>query len=459
LGLYDFSIEALDTNTIDLDYENPRIVGEPPKSEEDIVSYLFQFEGLKDLIENIASGGVNQAAELPYVMRNGDRYIVIEGNTRMTAYRLLSGSLKAPPRFAGLVPKVSEEIVNQCKKVRCAIADNRDQLRRLQAEAHFGRGAKSPWSYLATRQEIHRLWSGGKSIEELASIYSSKPAEIRSYLIQYDLYQKVLGLEWSKEELELLKAPELTFNPPVRFFDTIDHRKQVGVEFDMLSCTVKLIASDAADKLKHLIRKQLIEKHNSITATSKYPEIFADYVAPEKKDEEAAGSDQEDRNDTGNQPESGKGSDNGEENSSEEPGDDDQEASSRPKPFRLFEYTPIGTSAAWRQMMSEAKKLNCKNYPTAGAGLLRCIIEYLCIEIINREKLNPQGKDNTLEPAFNLVLSWRQLPRKQQRILKDFKDNGHINWLNLVLHGGTKVDPLKLMRVRDAIDEFVKANR
>ncbi|WP_425417348.1 hypothetical protein [Oricola indica] len=466
--MYDFKLEDIDTATISLDLENNRIVGDPPKNEQEIVDYLYKHEDLRRMLADVSANGVNPAAELPYLVPAGSGYLVIEGNTRVTTYRLLSGSLQPPAHLAGIVPKVSDEIKQGCKRVRCAIAQNREQLKPLQAEAHFGRGAKSPWSYLGSRQAVYRDWKSGLIIDRLADIYRSKPAEIRSFLIQYDLYLKVLALDWSAGELEKLKEPNLQFNPPVRFFDTSANRQRVGVEFDTIECRVNLVGEEADGKLKHLIRKQLLEKGNSITATSTYDEIFADYTPPKKPDsgQSDGGSQGGGQSDGGSQ---GSGSASSDGSSEKESGEGDgtqpsgaaetSGAHSRRKPYALFDYRPVKTSQAWAQMLKEARALNCKNYPVAGAGLLRSIIEYVLKGIIDDKNLNPKGKDHTLVSALDLVLSAQVLSAKHKRILVAFRRDSYPEHLNLLLHGNRKAHHTKILQIRDAIDEFIKDNR
>ncbi|GAB1581439.1 hypothetical protein [Phyllobacterium phragmitis] len=106
-----FKYERIPLSLIKLDDRNPRIVTpEKLKSELEIVRYLFQHEGLAEFLKKLASEGHNKGAERPYVVKSGKEYVVVEGNTRIAAYKLLTGLLVPPDEYANSVPQVSNAI-------------------------------------------------------------------------------------------------------------------------------------------------------------------------------------------------------------------------------------------------------------------------------------------------------------------------------------------------------------
>src|SRR5580658_9139702 len=104
-----FKLVQLPLSDIDLDDKNPRIVSQTALTTQgSILAYLYEHEELEDFIKRIASEGHNVGAERPYVIKKGSRYVVIEGNTRVAAYKVLTGLITPPKNHAETVPNVSE---------------------------------------------------------------------------------------------------------------------------------------------------------------------------------------------------------------------------------------------------------------------------------------------------------------------------------------------------------------
>lgn len=104
-----FKYESVPLRDIALDERNPRIVSQTPLSgQSEILSYLYENEDLEAFVKKIASEGKNLGAERPYVVKKGSSYVVVEGNTRIAAYKLLTGLVKPPSDHAGTVPHVSD---------------------------------------------------------------------------------------------------------------------------------------------------------------------------------------------------------------------------------------------------------------------------------------------------------------------------------------------------------------
>src|SRR5258708_7023493 len=145
-----FKYESVPLKDIALDDRNPRIVSQTPLSSQgQIVSYLYENEDLEAFTKKIASEGKNIGAERRYAIKKGSGYIVIEGNTRIAAYKLLTGLIKPPQDYAGTVPHISDATKNHLLAVDCSVAPDRDALMPIMANAYFGTGHKSKRVYLA----------------------------------------------------------------------------------------------------------------------------------------------------------------------------------------------------------------------------------------------------------------------------------------------------------------------
>lgn len=92
IGKNDYEVRLEELNQVDLKFypENPRVYsilnsdGEP--SQDEIEEYMCSLEHVKQLKESIKSNG---GLIDPVIVRDGD-YVVLEGNSRLAAYRLLN---------------------------------------------------------------------------------------------------------------------------------------------------------------------------------------------------------------------------------------------------------------------------------------------------------------------------------------------------------------------------------
>lgn len=456
-----FKYERVALSLIRLDDRNPRIVTQDKLDSEDaILGYLFEHEDLASFLKVIATEGRNPGAERPYVVKDGKGYIVIEGNTRIATYKLLTGQRTAPTNFTATVPLVSQSVRDELVSVDVTIAPNRDALMAIMARAHFGRGDKSRWGYLGSRKAVYDDWKAGKGIGQLSTVFGRSQGAIRDLLLEYMLYLEALKLDWTPAEKDVLLRPSIEFNPPVRFLQTTGHKQLVGIELDKVNLEIKFTSPDGSAKLKHLVKRTVVDDAGP-SATASYGEVFADYISPESPSPDGQAGDGDGSGDgsgaaggagtgsgaSGNQ---AGGSGGGNANGTGTPG-------GALKANALFAYPVKRHDLTLTQLMKEAKGLNTKNYPAAGSALLRSIVEVLLKIIIDEKTLNPQGKLLDLEGAMNLVIGNGKMGQDDVKVLQEFKKS-HLSYMNLSTHATVVPNYNRLMMARDTIDAFIKRN-
>lgn len=436
-----FKYDSIKLKDIVLDDRNPRIVTQTKLSSQGkIVEYLFEHEDLASFIKKIVAEGKNHGAERPYIVKSGSGYTVIEGNTRIAAYKLLTGLLPPPQGKETLVPSVSEEIKNTLLSVDCSIAPSRDALMPLMASAHFGQGDKSKWGYLGSRKAVYDEWKTGKSISALAKMFEVTQGEIKSFILEYELYRHSLSLKWTTQEKDVLLNPNVRFNPPVRFLEGSGHSEKVGVSYDRTNLKVVFADAEAKKKLRHLILKLVINPEKGLGATALYDKVFADFNVGTKGKSGTSGSSSGGTGTGGSTTTSG-GSSGG---------------SAKPKSTALFNYPCTISNGLVVQLMKEAKGLNCKSFPAAGTFLLRNIVEAVLKHIIDDQGANPSGNSLTLAPSLDICQGNNvKLKGDDKKVLKEFKKE-HLNYLNLGAHGNVIPNPDRLFAARDCIELFIK---
>lgn len=437
-----FRYERLLLEDILLDDRNPRIVTQSKlDSQQKILKYLFDHEQLSDFIKKIVSEGKNPGAERPYVVKAKSQYIVIEGNTRIAAYKVLTGLLTPPAGYADIVPQISKSLRSAFLQVDCSIAPSRDALLPIVANAHFGLGDKSKWGYLGSRKAVFDEWKAGKTIAQLAKAFDRTKGQINDLILEYELYLTAIRLKWTKDELNVLLDPAVEFNPPVRFLQGRGHKAKIGITFDKANHKVIFDEPEASAKFKHLVKKLVVNPEHGLGATADYDSVFKDFgpLAPANKN----GGKTADKQSNKHGP------------TSREPNGSTQ---NKPKPYALFSYAVTVSSGVIIQLMREATLLNCKVFPAAGTFLLRNIVESIAKQIIHDQKANPASKPLDLEASINICLSNSvSLPREDKKVLKEFQKS-HVTYLNLGAHGNVIPNVDRLISARDCIDQFVKRN-
>lgn len=458
-----FKYESLPLKDIVLDERNPRLVTQAKlSSQKEILAYLYEHEGLDEFVRKIAHEGRNPGAERPYVIQSGPHYVVIEGNTRIAAYKVLTGLMVPPKGYS--VPHVSAATLATLATVDCTVAPNRDVLMPIMASAHFGHGDKSKWNYLGSRKYIYEEWKSGHSLAKLAKTFGITYGEVKDYILEYLLYQKALGLNWTKQEKERLLNPAVAFNPPVRFLQTSGHKEKMGISYD--STNLKIVFSkDAEKKFKHLLKKLVITPVKGFGATATYDAVFADYESIGKAGaatSSAASSSQGAKGGShgvkGNstQTTATQGPNAANTAASNTASSGSTKGPTQKKLNALFAYPPTMTNALVAQLMKEAKDIDVKKFPASATFLLRNIVESVLKHIIDDQKANKAGNSLDLEASLNLCGSNHvSMPVNDKKILKQFRQD-HLSYLNLGAHGNVIPNPDRIAAARDCIDQFIK---
>lgn len=458
-----FKIVEIPLSEIDLDDKNPRIVSQTAlRTQATILTYLYEHAELEDFIKKVASEGHNVGAERPYVIKKGGRYVVIEGNTRVAAYKVLTGLIKPGKDYAGNVPVVSEALKKVLLNVPCTLAPDRDSLMPVMAGAHFGRGDKSGWGYLGSRQVIYNEWKAGKTLAKIGKVFKITQGEVKDYILEYQLYLKALSFSWTHKEREVLLDPNVAFNPPIRFLQTSGHKAKMGITYDAANLKV-LYGAGAEKKFQHLVKKLVVHSGKGLGATATYDSVFSDYddsgsgskASAKKGGDKKTGS--TGAGGPGGGGSGGGGSDGSPTGTGSAKDRAADEGSVKTKSGALFGYQPKKmNSGLITQLLKEAKEINCKKYPAAATFLLRNIIEAILKHIIDEQDGNKDGKSHDLESALNSIASIAiKLPVGDKKILAEFKKD-HLAYLNLGAHGNVIPNETRLAAARDTIDQFVK---
>lgn len=235
----EYKLDQIAVGLLDLDIKNPRL----PRSlqrqhEKEIIGFLIDHASITELMESICANGYFPGEPL-IVIPDNERYVVIEGNRRSAALKLLHDPSLAKNQKNKILAISSG---NDCKKpseVPCLIAKDRNEVQKFLGFRHIT-GVKS-WKALEKARYLQHLkeslfQNNGDSLslteisKELASIIGSRSDYVRRVLIAYDIFEKI-------EDQSFFKIPGLD-DTTFFFTNLVDSlnrpaiAKYIGIDFE-----------------------------------------------------------------------------------------------------------------------------------------------------------------------------------------------------------------------------------
>ena len=407
-------IEDVGLDEISLDLRNVRIPDTDP-NQSAIASYLVEAEDLLGLARDILRDGYLDN-EVPVVVDENGRRIVLEGNRRITALKAIHDpSLlgKFAPRMERLLSRYPES--ETPTEIRVMVAPSRESAQPLLARLHT-RNPKRSW--LREQQAVfyHAQLSPTMSVNGLRALYPSEASSITSFIRMGEMREVIRGLHYEDRELEeFVKTSKLKMTSFEYAYEPPKIQQALGLEFDKDG----LLASKRLSEGQRRGLMYLLGRFKDKTLNTRSPELRvknsehnpfveqlrrlvagdAGATTKAEQDEAAAGGTEEssrqpsdaagsaqDSARTGDQTRGASGSDaaGGEgtpRGDGTEPGDAAQsgtrgrnrgETRSR-LDMDGFEYQ--GSSAGLRRRFEELRRLDVRDYPNAAHDLLRTVLE------------------------------------------------------------------------------------
>ncbi|MBZ9869217.1 hypothetical protein LB515_27900 [Mesorhizobium sp. CA15] len=178
-------------NDLYLDPENPRLPAYVERDQDSMFSYLAQNSSIEELMTAISENDFFQAEAL-IAVPVGKELIVVEGNRRLTALKLLSGQT-----FDQISTRISElqaSAKHRPSSVPVAIYDSREEVLNYLGNRHIA-GVK-PWGALAKARYIKQLFDHTSSQEDfpercrtVAKIIGSRRDFISKSMKAYQVYE------------------------------------------------------------------------------------------------------------------------------------------------------------------------------------------------------------------------------------------------------------------------------
>lgn len=193
---------SLNPTKINLDFDNPRFSMFQFKNENEIMSYLIEFEQIKDLAFQIAENGYITLGERVIVLETEEKgkttYTVLEGNRRVSALKLLfvyQELLSSSERLRLENMKLNLDNFN----IECDIVEESDREKALfKISAKHVEGIKT-WSATDKRVFYHNLYaqyeklgySKNEAIKKIKEVTPESKTKIKNTIKELNFLLKI----------------------------------------------------------------------------------------------------------------------------------------------------------------------------------------------------------------------------------------------------------------------------
>jgi len=192
--------------TLRLDPENPRLATSVKRpTQQELIADLLEHEDVLDLVRDIARQGFFPN-ELLVAIRDGANIIVIEGNRRLAALKLLLNPDLAPPDFQKRVRQHAERAHTVIDKVSVVVAPKRSSAVPLLIARHKGQAVKG-WTSIMQARFLQSRLDEGLTVDQIAEETGLDRGEVVRELRDAKLYDVIRSLPLSAIAQQVVNDP------------------------------------------------------------------------------------------------------------------------------------------------------------------------------------------------------------------------------------------------------------
>lgn len=281
-----YTMKKVEVEQLILDEKNPRFIVPPNPSQQSIVDYLIEYEEVVKLAMSIRDNGGLFAGERVIVYEEDGKYIVLEGNRRVCACKILLNpnllSNKMPATISEIKDTVSDSLKKEISELYIDVMPSRVNAQSSLAAKHI-EGIKR-WSTISKYKFVSLEFSAGRSIEEISMITGITPTKIRNGLKEYRLIEYALNLKyWTEQERrEFLNLQEIKTTRFTRLFSAKAHdetnmrlREIIKLSYDSNFNVLTSLDREVFDNVIHIVAQAAFnpEYCPNFSTRSTYEEI------------------------------------------------------------------------------------------------------------------------------------------------------------------------------------------
>ncbi len=241
-------------NDLLLDDENPRFASSvlvqssvSKVSQSSIVEHLLKYADIQKLAHRINEVHELHGAELITCYRRGDKYVVLEGNRRVCACKLLLDRSLIPEMYKRNFPFISDETKENLESIMVIVYPDRESVQAYLSDRHIS-GVKK-WSALEKNNYYMNLFQTHKDIDTVKHFTSDTVGVIKNCIIKYQFFMEVF--KTLQEKHQNIEIEKLDYLPMVdRFMDLlVGNDIDVGLSLQLNENLLKYYAPQSKRKI------------------------------------------------------------------------------------------------------------------------------------------------------------------------------------------------------------------
>lgn len=267
------------------DPENPRLPKEfrGKRDEAAVIKHMLRDESLIELMKSIGQTGYS-ASEPLLVVPEGDKFIVVEGNRRLAALKLLSNYELATIRQKS-VKEITSEKVYSPNTIPCIKYQNREDILDYLGYRHItgvkNWGALEKARYLQQLYNRHIATAGRENIfSVLAKMIGSRQDYVAKLLTSYALYERAndeayFGIDIEEKNVDFsLLSTALSYENIYKFVGLSSTGDIEGEHLD--NCNFEFLFRCLYDPEKKIHESRELKQLSSVLGN---PQALAQYKA------------------------------------------------------------------------------------------------------------------------------------------------------------------------------------
>jgi len=257
----------LKVTSLRLDVDNPRLSETTnSNSQSQIIEYLIEKEKVYELAKDILSLGYF-LNERPIVVKEKNRFHVLEGNRRVAACKILINPdlIKSSIRRNNIKKLLKSFDLSNIEKLAVIVAPSREDADVMIVNRHTGGSAVEKWDKTKQDRFLFKRFSSGETVDEMAAKLTLSKGDIKDSLKRYSVYKEISGLD-VKSSLEKAVKDETKFSMTnvERVYQNDDGLDFLGFNFDSnFSLIKKLPKEEFTKRLSKIVEDVVTNKINS----------------------------------------------------------------------------------------------------------------------------------------------------------------------------------------------------
>ncbi|WP_395690690.1 hypothetical protein [Nocardioides sp.] len=241
-------------NDLHLDPLNVRLETTSTQIEADIIEDLFDNEGAFDLVEAISQIGY-LTHEIPIVVKQRGKYIVVEGNRRLAALKAIQNPMIVPG-YQSRVTVLAKSMGTQrdrLKQIEVLVAPNRQQANQVIAALHTSNPRKS-WTPARQAAFFQAQIDAGRKYKDLLTRYPT--IDVPKFVLRARLVNRMKAAVKSDADLSDFtesKGFKSGYSTLTRIFEAKDFRDVTGIDLDANGNLDTVLTDDQFDATSELI--------------------------------------------------------------------------------------------------------------------------------------------------------------------------------------------------------------